>query len=309
MTRPLNVAMLGATGRMGRTIVPMLAADASGLRLSGALAASGDTVLGQDAGVQAGTAPLAVAVTDQPARALEGADVAIDFSLADASLRHAAACRERNCPLVIGTTGHSDAQRAELVELARGLPIVLAPNMSLGVNVMFKLAELAARALAAAQYDAEIVEAHHRHKVDAPSGTALELGRAVAQGRGVDLDQVALEALVLVEDLVRDLLRAAAEHGPALGAHDVEVGPAEGGHPPPTQHGRHVRRVVGVEVVGGALAGPCDVQMGVDADARRRPAGLLRRPLVQPGQRGEALGGTADDADHHRQAQPPRAQR
>lgn len=191
MTRPLNVAMLGATGRMGRTIVPMLAADASGLRLSGALAASGDTVLGQDAGVQAGTAPLAVAVTDQPARALEGADVAIDFSLADASLRHAAACRERNCPLVIGTTGHSDAQRAELVELARGLPIVLAPNMSLGVNVMFKLAELAARALAAAQYDAEIVEAHHRHKVDAPSGTALELGRAVAQGRGVDLDQVA----------------------------------------------------------------------------------------------------------------------
>ena len=190
-TTTLNVAMLGASGRMGRSIVPLIAAESDGLRLSGALAAPGDPAVGQDAGAFAGTAPLAVAITDQLDRALEGAEVAIDFTLADASLRHAAACRERQCALVIGTTGQSAAQRDELAEIARGLPIVLAPNMSLGVNVLFRLAELAARALSAEQYDAEIVEVHHRNKVDAPSGTALGLGRAVAEGRGVELDDVA----------------------------------------------------------------------------------------------------------------------
>jgi 4-hydroxy-tetrahydrodipicolinate reductase len=182
--------MLGASGRMGRSIVPLIAADASGLRLSGALAAPTDPAVGQDAGVLSGTAPLAVAVTDRIERALEGADVAIDFTVADASMRNAQACRERGCALVIGTTGHSAAQRDELREVARGVPVVLAPNMSLGVNVLFRLAELAARALDPAQYDAEIFEAHHRNKVDAPSGTALALGRAVAQGRSVDFDQV-----------------------------------------------------------------------------------------------------------------------
>ena len=186
----LNVAMLGASGRMGRAIIPLVAAS-SDLRLSGALAAAGDPSIGQDAGAHAGSAPLAVAITDQLARALAGAHVAIDFTLADASVRHAQACREAGCALVIGTTGHDDGQRAELKELARGVPIVLAPNMSLGVNVLFRLAELAARALDPQQYDAEIYEAHHRNKVDAPSGTALGLGRAVAQGRGVELDQVA----------------------------------------------------------------------------------------------------------------------
>ena len=191
MKETINVAMLGASGRMGRAIVPLIAADAHGLRLSGALAAKDDDAIGQDAGAFAGTAPLAIAITDQPERALAGADVAIDFTLADASLRHALLCREKGCALVIGTTGHSAAQRAELEEVARGLTVVLAPNMSLGVNVLFRLAELAARALGGEQYDAEIYEAHHRNKVDAPSGTALGLGRAVASGRGVDLDQVA----------------------------------------------------------------------------------------------------------------------
>lgn len=187
----LNVALLGASGRMGRTIVPLIAADASGLRLSGALAAPRDPAVGQDAGVHAGTAPLAVAITDDLGRALTGADVAIDFTLADASLRHAVACRQAGCALVMGTTGHDAAQRTELAELARGMPLVLAPNMSLGVNVLLRLAELAARALGGDRYDAEIVEAHHRNKVDAPSGTALGLGRAVALGRGVELDEVA----------------------------------------------------------------------------------------------------------------------
>jgi 4-hydroxy-tetrahydrodipicolinate reductase len=116
--------------------------------------------------------------------------VAIDFTLPGVSVANARLCRERGCALVIGTTGHDAAQRAELEGVAAGIPIVLAPNMSLGVNLLFKLAELAARALDA-QYDIEIFEAHHRNKVDAPSGTALGLAAAAARGRGTTLEQVA----------------------------------------------------------------------------------------------------------------------
>jgi 4-hydroxy-tetrahydrodipicolinate reductase len=185
----LNVAMLGASGRMGRTIIPLLH-EAADLRLSGALAAPGDTAIGQDAGVFAGIASLAVPISDDPAVALRGAQVAIDFTLPDASISHASLCASQGCPLVIGTTGHDAAQRARLEAAADGIPIVIAPNMSLGVNLLLKLAELAARALDE-QYDIEIFEAHHRNKVDAPSGTALGLGRAAAGGRGRTLDDVA----------------------------------------------------------------------------------------------------------------------
>jgi 4-hydroxy-tetrahydrodipicolinate reductase len=191
MSDSISVAMLGASGRMGRSIIPLIAGDASDVRLSGALVARGDAAIGQDAGTFAGTAPLAVAITDDARRALHGASVAIEFTLAEASVGNAALCRELGVPMVIGTTGHSGAQLAELDEIARALPVVLAPNMSLGVNLLFRLAELAARALKAEQYDAEIFEAHHRNKVDAPSGTALGLGRAAARGRGVELDAVA----------------------------------------------------------------------------------------------------------------------
>jgi 4-hydroxy-tetrahydrodipicolinate reductase len=191
MADPISVAMLGASGRMGRSIIPLIAGDPNGLRLSGALVARGDDAIGQDAGSYAGSAPLAIAITDDPGRALAGASVAIDFTLAAASVRNAARCRELDVPMVIGTTGHNGAQLAELEDIARGLAVVLAPNMSLGVNVLFRLAELAARALKAEQYDAEIFEAHHRNKIDAPSGTALGLGRAAARGRGVELDSVA----------------------------------------------------------------------------------------------------------------------
>ena len=185
----VNVAMLGASGRMGRTIVPLLH-ESSDLRLSGALAAPGDTAIGQDAGVVAGIAPLGVVVSKDPAQALAGAEVAIDFTLPAVSLGNARLCAERGCAMVIGTTGHDAAQRAELEALAIRIPIVHAPNMSLGVNLLFKLAELASRALDD-QYDIEIFEAHHRNKVDAPSGTALGLGRAAAQGRGRNFEDVA----------------------------------------------------------------------------------------------------------------------
>jgi 4-hydroxy-tetrahydrodipicolinate reductase len=188
MAQPLNVAMLGASGRMGRAIVPQVL-ESHELRLTGALAAPGDRSIGHDAGFNAGVSPVAVAVTDDAAVALAGANVAIDFTLPAVSMVNARICRDLACAMVIGTTGHSAEQRAELEEIAQSIPVVLAPNMSLGVNLLFKLAELAARALSA-DYDIEIFEAHHRNKVDAPSGTALGLGRAAAKGRGTDLDSV-----------------------------------------------------------------------------------------------------------------------
>jgi len=192
MAQLLNVAMLGASGRMGRAIVPLVL-DSSDLRLTGALAAPGDRAVGQDAGTCAGVAAASVEITDDPFRALADAQVAIDFTLPVVSLDNARACRQRGCALVVGTTGHDAGQRGELEEIAKSVPVVLAPNMSLGVNLLFKLAELAARALDA-DYDIEIVEAHHRHKVDAPSGTALGLGRAAAKGRGTNLDDSAVYA-------------------------------------------------------------------------------------------------------------------
>jgi 4-hydroxy-tetrahydrodipicolinate reductase len=185
----VNVAMLGASGRMGRTIIPLIHETAD-LRLSGALAAPDDGAVGQDAGVLSGMAPLGVVVSRDAGQALDGAAVAIDFTLPAVSVADARACAERGCAMVIGTTGHSAAERAELDAIATRIPIVLAPNMSLGVNLLFKLAELAARALDE-QYDIEVFEAHHRNKVDAPSGTALGLGRAAAEGRGRRLEDLA----------------------------------------------------------------------------------------------------------------------
>ena len=184
-----NVAMLGATGRMGRVIVPLLH-EAGDLRLTGALAAAGDPGVGIDAGMLAGIAPLGVAVTDDLARALIGAAVAIDFTGPAASVEHARHCRDLGCALVVGATGHDGAQRAVLEAVTDRIPVVLAPNMSVGVNLLFRLAELAARALGP-DYDIEIFEAHHRNKVDAPSGTALGLGHAAATGRGGRLDELA----------------------------------------------------------------------------------------------------------------------
>jgi 4-hydroxy-tetrahydrodipicolinate reductase len=184
----LNIAMLGASGRMGRAIVPLILA-APDLRLTGALAAPNDASLGIDAGVLAGASAAGVAITADPARALDGAQVAVEFALPQGTMTHARLCAERSCAMVVGTTGHEDAVRAEIEAVAKLVPIVLAPNMSLGVNVLLRLAELAARALDE-DYDAEIYEAHHRHKVDAPSGTALALGEAVASARGQSLPSV-----------------------------------------------------------------------------------------------------------------------
>jgi 4-hydroxy-tetrahydrodipicolinate reductase len=178
-----NIAITGASGRMGRMLIEAVLA-AGDCALSGALDVAGSPAIGREA------AP-GVAITADPRAGLAGADVLIDFTRPEGTLAHLAACRELGVRAVIGTTGFSDAQKAAIADHAQHVGIVFAPNMSLGVNVMLRLLDVAARALCEG-YDIEIVEAHHRHKVDAPSGTALALGQVVADALGRDLKACAV---------------------------------------------------------------------------------------------------------------------
>ncbi len=180
----LNVAVAGAGGRMGRMLIEAVLAS-SDCRLSGALDVEASPVLGHDAGAFAGRAS-GVAITADLRRGLAAADVLIDFTRPEGTLAHLAQCRELGVRMVIGTTGFTPAQKAEIAAAALQIAIVFAPNMSVGVNVMLRLLEMAARSLGEG-YDIEVLEAHHRHKVDAPSGTALAMGEVLARARGVDL--------------------------------------------------------------------------------------------------------------------------
>lgn len=176
-----GVAVLGANGRMGQALVRLLA-DHPRLRLAGALTEAGHASIGRDAGELAGIGANGVLLTDSLAAALAAADVAIDFSAAAATPAHLAACAGRGLPIVVGTTGlGADGERA-LADTAARVPVVYSRNMSLGITVLTELVRQAARLLGPG-FDVEIVEAHHRHKVDAPSGTALQLGEAVAAAR------------------------------------------------------------------------------------------------------------------------------
>jgi 4-hydroxy-tetrahydrodipicolinate reductase len=169
-------------------IEAVLAAD--DLRLVGALDVAGSSVLGDDAAAFAGRRS-GVAITDDLRAGLGQAQVLIDFTRPRGTLAHLEVCREAGVTMVIGTTGFSGSERDRIVDAARSLAIVMAPNMSVGVNVVLKLLDTAARALQQG-YDIEIVEAHHRHKVDAPSGTALAMGEAVAAALGRDLKRCAV---------------------------------------------------------------------------------------------------------------------
>ncbi|GAB1388396.1 MAG: 4-hydroxy-tetrahydrodipicolinate reductase [Rubrivivax sp.] len=191
MAAAIRVAIAGATGRMGRMLIEaVLASD--DCTLTGALDVPGSAALGEDAGAALGRVT-GVALTADLARGLAGADVLIDFTRPAGTMAHLAACRAQGVAMVIGTTGLDPAQEAALAEAAAVLPIVRAPNMSVGVNVMLRLLAQAARALGAG-YDIEVIEAHHRHKVDAPSGTALAMGQVLAQARGRRLEDCAVYA-------------------------------------------------------------------------------------------------------------------
>jgi 4-hydroxy-tetrahydrodipicolinate reductase len=187
MADELRIAIFGVTGRMGKTLIDAIQ-ESPGASLSGASASPHSDWIGRELKALGGTSEAVIA--SDAAGALRGAAVAIDFTLPEATVSNLAACLAARCPIVIGTTGHSEALRAEIAAAARSIPVLYSPNMSLGVNLLLRLVELTAQKLDET-YDIEIFEAHHRNKKDSPSGTALALGRSAATGRNVNLDEVA----------------------------------------------------------------------------------------------------------------------
>jgi len=185
----LNIAIVGSSGRMGRALIEAVT-QAPDMRLAAALDRAGSAALGKDAGDLIG-APCGTLITDNPDAALQGAHALIDFTRPEATLAHIALCRKHHVNMIIGTTGFTPEQKQIIQAASRDIAIVFAPNMSVGVNVVFKLLEQAARVLGDG-YDIEIIEAHHRHKVDSPSGTALRMGEVVAETLGRDLAACAI---------------------------------------------------------------------------------------------------------------------
>jgi len=185
----LNIAVAGSTGRMGKTLIEAIT-EVDDLKLSAALEQPGSQALFQDAGALLGTS-CGVPINSNPIDALKTSDVLIDFTRPAGTLTYLEACRELNIKMVIGTTGFTAAEKKLIQDAANEIAIVFAPNMSIGVNVLFKLLEVATAALQDG-YDIEIIEAHHRHKVDAPSGTALRMGEVIAQISNRQLEQVAI---------------------------------------------------------------------------------------------------------------------
>jgi 4-hydroxy-tetrahydrodipicolinate reductase len=187
----IAVAIAGASGRMGQMLVEAVRA-ASEFALTGALDIASSPAIGQDAGAYAGQST-GVTITADLHTGLQHSQVLIDFTRPEGTMAHLQVCRALGLGLVIGTTGFSEMQKAEIAEGAKTIPIMMAPNMSVGVNVTLKLLEMAAKALSTG-YDIEIIEAHHRHKVDAPSGTALKMGEVIASALGRDLKDCAVYA-------------------------------------------------------------------------------------------------------------------
>ena len=185
-----NVAILGVSGRMGRCLVRAIRESAD-VSLSGALASASSATLGRDAGDVAETGPVGVVVTADRQQALAGAGVAIDFTLPEALLANLEAAAGRRIPMVIGTTGLDDQCHSTIRRVSHDLPVLVAPNMSLGVNLLFSLVARAAAALGD-DYDIEILDAHHRNKLDAPSGTALRIAEIAAGARGETLADVGI---------------------------------------------------------------------------------------------------------------------
>jgi 4-hydroxy-tetrahydrodipicolinate reductase len=185
-----RIAVNGAAGRMGRCLIQAVQ-QTKGLVLSAAIDRTESSLIGADAGELAGIGTLNVAISKDVAQATADSDVIIDFTLPEVTMTLIPHCLANNCRLVIGTTGFSSEQKAEIEQASKDVAVILAPNMSVGVNLSLKLLDIAARVLGD-DVDIEIVEAHHRHKVDAPSGTALRMGEVVADALGRDLSKCAV---------------------------------------------------------------------------------------------------------------------
>ncbi len=185
----LKIGVCGAAGRMGCMIIRQIASQ-SDLKLSAAVEFAGNPKIGIDAGEQAGCGKLGANISSDLAKVISACDVIIDFSSIENTLQSAALCSSAKKGIVIGTTGFNDAQKAEIASLAKKTAIVLSANMSVGVNLLFKLVKEAAAALKDKDFDIEIVETHHRFKKDAPSGTAMKLAQVIADEKGLDLKKV-----------------------------------------------------------------------------------------------------------------------
>jgi 4-hydroxy-tetrahydrodipicolinate reductase len=186
----LRIAVMGAGGRMGRMLVKEITMT-DGCRVAGATEREGSSLIGEDAGELAGVKALGVTLLDDPALVIAQADAVIDFTAPAATLEHARLCAQANAAHIIGTTGLSPEDEEQLHKAARHCQVMYAPNMSVGVTLLLALTEKVAAVLGE-DYDIEIVEMHHRHKVDAPSGTALGLGKAAAKGRAVAHEDAAV---------------------------------------------------------------------------------------------------------------------
>ena len=213
-----NIAIIGAAGRMGCALVRGSRCS-EGLTVVAALEQSGHAAIGRDAGAVAGIGEIGIAITDN-LKAIEKADVAVDFSFHSAVPANMKTAARLGKAVVLGTTGLSDDEAAAVKAAAAKIPVLWAPNMSLGVNVLFAMVEKAAGVLGL-DYDAEIVEVHHRHKKDAPSGTALRLGERIAAGRGQNFKDVACFG--------REGLAGARPQG-EIGIHAVRSGDVVGEH-------------------------------------------------------------------------------
>ncbi len=186
----MRIAVVGASGRMGLCLIKA-AAMAKHAELSVAVSRSESLAIGRDAGDLAGISSIGIKVVDDLASVVEQFDVLIDFTRPDASMAFIDICRQAGKKIVIGTTGYSDAQKALIIEAAKDVAIVMAPNMSIGVNLSLKLLEMTAKVMGDYS-DIEVIEAHHRHKVDAPSGTALRMGEVIAGALGRNLKDCAI---------------------------------------------------------------------------------------------------------------------
>jgi 4-hydroxy-tetrahydrodipicolinate reductase len=187
----MNIVIVGAGGRMGRTLIESVL-NTPAVRLHAALERSDSELIGQDAGLFAGR-QTGVKISHDLEAALEGADVLIDFTRPEATRLYLKACIAKGVNMVIGTTGFDEAGKQEIAAAAQTIGVVFAANYSVGVNLTFKLLDMAARVLSEG-YDIEIIEAHHRHKVDAPSGTALKMGEVIASAQGKSLKDLAVYA-------------------------------------------------------------------------------------------------------------------
>jgi len=187
----MKIAIAGATGRMGKMLIEAVL-NTPDAQLVGALEHTGSTQVGEDAGAFLGK-KTGVTITTDIAAALSGAEYLIDFTRPEGTMAHLAVAQKTGSKMIIGTTGLNAEQLDSLKIASKNLAIVFAPNMSVGVNVTFKLLEVAAKMLSEG-YDIEVIEAHHRHKVDAPSGTALRMGEVIAEALGEKLDEVAVYA-------------------------------------------------------------------------------------------------------------------